>query len=460
MRTVLVFAAAALLCAAQVKLPSYSREVLPNGAVLLLMPRAGVPLVHFRVMVRGGAESEPRELAGVAGMTAQLLRRGTAKRTADQFSEELDSLGGSFGALLEGSTSSATTINAEFLKKDFDHGLDLVADALLHPTFPEAEVKKAVARAIDGQKSLKDNPPSAIRNYFLPFFYGRNHPFGNPADETTLGRIGRAEVNAYHQRLYCGRNLIVALTGDFDAAAAKTALARVFGAAPAGTAFAWPAAPELPRKSKLLLIDKPDATQTYFEIAQPGISRSSDDRTRMTLINTLFGGRFTSMLNDELRVNSGLTYGASSILDTPRVPGAISISTYTKVETTVRAMDMALDVLKRLNTPGISAEQLASVKAYTKGLYPTRALETIDQLASVLTSIELYGLTRDEVDGYFGRIDAVSLADAKAAAGRYYRPDGLVFVVLGPAAKIRDQVKKYAPTVTEVSITDAGWGSR
>lgn len=206
------------------------------------------------------------------------------------------------------------------------------------------------------------------------------------------------------------------------------------------------------------MIDKPDATQTYFRIAQPGISRTDADRTTLLLINTLFGGRFTSMLNDELRVNTGLTYGANCLLDVAREPGAITISTYTRTDTTAKAMDLALEVLKRLHEKGISAEQLASVKAYVKGTYPTRSLETADQLANLLGEMEVFGLNRGEVDDLFSRIDSVTLERANAAAKKWYGTENLTFVVLGNAAKIRDSVKKYAPGMNEVSIKTPGFG--
>jgi predicted Zn-dependent peptidase len=251
----------------------------------------------------------------------------------------------------------------------------------------------------------------------------------------------------------------VVVTGDFDTAAAKTKLAAAFGSAPAGTAFQWPAATGSAAKGRLLLIDKPDATQTYFQIAQPGIDKKSGDRATLEIVNTLFGGRFTSMLNDALRVNSGLTYGAAALLQVDRLPGAIVISTYTKTDTTVQAIDMALDVLKRLNEKGITAEQLASAKAYVKGLYPTRHLETIDQLATEIGEIELYGLGRDAVDGYFNRIDAITLDQANAAIRKYYRSDNLTFVILGAADKIREPVKKYHPEMTEIPVKSAGWGA-
>jgi zinc protease len=452
----LMFAAGLL---AQVKLPPYTRQVLPNGVVVDLMPRAGVPLVSFRVLVKGGSESDAADRAGLASVTAQLLRKGSAKRSADQFSAELDFLGGTFQPDQAPGASSATAISAEFLKKDFDSGLDLVTDAILRPTFPEAEVRKLVAQRVDAAKSLKDNPQGAIGSYFQSFFFGAGHPLGHPADETTLARIGRDQIAAYHQRMYCGRNMVVIVSGDFDPAAVAPKIAEAFGGVAPGNAFEWLPATPLRSAGQLLLVDKPDATQTYFYIGQPGIDRHNPDRVTLHLVNTLFGGRFTSMLNDELRVNSGLTYGAGCQVQEPRIAGAIVITTFTKTETTAKAIDMALEVLRRLSEKGITADQLASVKAYVKGTYPPAKLETSDQLAAVLGDMELYGLGRAEVDDYFSRIDSVTLEQANAVARKYYRPDSLSFVLLGNAAKIREAAGKYAPKVVEVAVGKPGFGA-
>ena len=142
LRSSLIALAVCASLAGQLKLPSYSRQVLPNGVVVDLQPRSGVPLVGFRILVKGGVEAEPANLAGLAGVTAQLLRKGAGKRSADQFSEELDFLGGTFQTG-DSPQSSVTTISGEFLKKDFDRGLDLIADAVLHPKpSPGPEVLK------------------------------------------------------------------------------------------------------------------------------------------------------------------------------------------------------------------------------------------------------------------------------------------------------------------------------
>jgi predicted Zn-dependent peptidase len=453
-RFILALALCGLL-AAQVKLPPYTREALPNGAVMYLMQRSGIPLVRFLVVVKGGSEADPPERTGLGSVTAELLRRGTAQHSAAQFSEEVDGLGGTFNANAD---EQSTTVSAEFLSKDFDRGLALVSEAVLHPTFPDDEVRKTVARRVDSLKSTKDNAGAAIRPFYQTFFFGSSHPYGRVPDEASYDRIQRAQIVEDHQRLFVGKNLIVIVAGDFDPAAAKASVAKTFGPVPAGEPFHFLASASVARPSapRVFLIDKPDATQTYFVIAQPGVRHSTPDRVPLILVNTLFGGRFTSMINDALRVNSGLTYGASSTVQMGRLDGAITINTYTKTDTTEKAIDMALDVLKSLGDKGLTADQLSSAKAYVKGEYPTRTVQTADQIASVLAEMELYGLGRDEVDEYFSRIDAVTLDQANAVARKYYRTDNLTFVLLGDAAKIRDVAKKYG-TVTEKEARLPGW---
>ncbi len=444
------------LTAADVRLPKYTREELPNGTVVYLMPKPGVPLVSVQIEIKGGQEAEPASQAGLAAVTAALLRKGTTNHSADQFSAELDGLGGTFRASRD---EQSTTIASEFLKKDFEQGLNLTADAILHPVFPEAEVKKFIGQAIDGVKATKDNPQAAIRLYARAFFFGPDHPYGRTEDEATLAKISRESIVEFHKRYYTGKNIIVVVTGDFDPAVAHGTVAKIFGSAPAGEAYQWQTRPAVSVAApRLLLIDKPDATQTYFWIAQPGISRTEPGRTTLELANTLFGGRFTSLLNDALRVNSGLTYGAGSTLEEDRLPGTLTIATYTRTDTTEKAMDMALDVLKKFNENGMTATQLASIKAYVKGTFPTRHLETSDQLANELGEMEIFGLNRGEVDDLFSRIDSVTLEQANAAVKQHFRPEKLTFVVLGNASKIRDLMKKYAPSVTEVSIKDPGFG--
>ncbi len=442
---------------AQVKLPEYQQHTLANGAVLQTMVKRDVPMVTLAVTVRGGGESDPEGKAGLASVTADALRRGTKKRSAEQFSEDLDFIGASFSS---GVDEQSTYIVIDFLRKDFGRALDLLSDAALNASFPEEEVKKLLRQESDAVRSAKDNPRSVTGRYYREFFYPPGHPYCRQlgGDEISLERITRDDLAAYHEKLYTGKNLIVTAVGDLPPDAGAK-IGKAFGAAPAGERHEWVKnVPELAKKKpRLLLVDKPDATQTYFMIGQPGIHRTHPDRVPMILVNTLFGGRFTSMLNDELRVNAGLTYGAFSILEQPRLQGSLAVSTFTATETTAQAIDLALDVLRRLSDKGIEAGQLASAKAYVKGRFPTSSVETSKQLAAILSDLELFGLTRDRIDKYFERIDAVTVEGANAVIQRHYGVENLQFVLVGDASKIENAVKRYAGEATVIPITKPGF---
>ncbi|HYV04815.1 MAG TPA: insulinase family protein, partial [Blastocatellia bacterium] len=174
------------------------------------------------------------------------------------------------------------------------------------------------------------------------------------------------------------------------------------------------------------------------------------------VINTLFGGRFTSMLNTELRIKTGLTYGARSSFSQHRDPGPFVISTYTQNETTEKAIDMALEILKRLHEKGITEEDLKSAKAYLKGQFPP-TIETSDQLADLLAQLEVYGLDASDVDGYYSKVDSMTMADARRVIKQYFPIENLAFVLIGKAGDIEPIARKYAPKVDKKTISQPGF---
>lgn len=455
---VLTAAVAAAQVKISVKLPQYTKKTLPNGATLLLLEKPDVPLISVRAFFKGGVEAESAQEAGINSLTAELLRRGTKTRTADQFNEELDALGAQIAG---GSGRQYSFLATEFLASTQDKALDLFGDVLANPAFPEDEFKKALSQRIDQAKAGKDNPGQAIANYYPSFFFGASHPYGHPAngDEVTLARLTRESVVAWHKKMFVAKNLVLIAAGDLKADAMAAKLEKLASAIPTGAAYQWKTGVAAPayKTARLLLVDKPDATQTYFRIVTPGINRTDPDRVALEIVNTLFGGRFTSMLNDALRVNSGLTYGANCQVERDRMSGAIFINTYTQTKTTEQAIDMALDVLKTLRTKGIDAEMLLSAKNYIKGGYPTQNLETADQIAQVLGDIEIYGLNKGEVDDYFSRIDAVTVERANEAAKKWYADANLQFLLIGNASAIQESVKKYAPVMKVISVKDPGF---
>lgn len=437
------------------KLPPYKKVKLKNGMTLLLMEQKEVPIISFNYIIRAGSIADPAGKEGVASLTAGLLRKGTKTRSADQISAELDFIGGLLGA---GATFDYTGGTAEFIKKDINKGLELLADVLLNPTFPQDEVAKLLKQRIDGIKSNKDQAQGVIGTYYNAYLFG-SHPYGRPTggDEKSLATITRDDVQKFYQGYYSPSSTIMAVVGDFDSAEMERMITEKFGAWAAKPAPTAQLAEPTPVAGKrLLLIDKPDSTQTFYQIGNVGINRTNPDRVYIEVVNTLFGGRFTSMLNSELRINSGLTYGARSSFDERKVRGPFVISTFTRNQTTERAIDMTLDVLKRLHEKGITEEELRSAKNYIKGQFPPD-IETTDQLAGLIAELEFYGLDENEINNYYAKIDSMTLADARRVIKQHFPLDNLVFVLIGKADEIGAVAKKYAPKVDTKTITQQGF---
>lgn len=441
--------------AQSLRLPPHEKIVLKNGLTVLLMEKRGVPLIDVFALVKTGAAADPAGQEGLASITAGLLRKGTKTRTAQQFSADLDYIGGSFGA---DAGADFTNISAEFMTKDIARGLELFSEAVLHPTFPQSETDKILAQSLDGVKSAKDEPQAVLGLYFAGYLYG-SHPYGRPSDgdELSLKRIQRDAIAKFYETNYAPGNTILGVAGEFDAAEMKKKLEETLGAWPARTVASTAITAVPPSKGKrLLLIDKPDATQTYFAIGNIGTAVNDPDRVAIRVVNTIFGGRFTSELNEALRVESGYTYGARSFFDSHKAPGPFEIASFTKNETTTPAIDLALQVLQKLHTNGVTAEQLASAKSYIKGQFPP-TIETSGQLVRRIVVNEFYGLGDDEVNQLEARLDAVTPAIAKQVIEKHFPLDNLVFVLIGNASAIRPAVKKYADKIDQRPISDPGF---
>jgi zinc protease len=468
MRRSFIFALVALVTLAGVaparnengalKLPTFKKVRLNNGLTLLLMEQREVPIVSFNFIIRAGSVADAAGKEGTASATAALLRKGTKSRTADQVSNELDFVGGQLDASAGLDYSSGA---AEFVKKDTVKGLDLLADVLLNPTFPQDEVTKLLKQRVDEIKAAKDQAQAVIGNYFSAYLYG-SHAYGRPArgDEKSSAAITRDDVLKFYQAYYLPGNTIIAAVGDFDTTEMERTLTAKFSEWKPSKPPMVPAPAQNDARpfagKKLLLVDKPDSTQTFYQIGNIGIARTNPDRVFIQVINTLFGGRFTSMLNTELRIKTGLTYGARSLFIQNKLAGPFVISTYTRNETTEKAIDMTIEILKRLHDKGVTEEELKSAKTYLKGQFPP-TIETSDQLADLLAQLEFYGLDASDVNGYYAKIDSMTMADAQRVIKQYFPMDNLVFVLIGKASEIEPIARKYAPKIDKKTISQPGF---
>jgi len=444
---------AGLAWSADITLPDYERVELENGVVLLLSEKHDVPLIGLRAVVRGGAVTDPAAKAGLTELLATVMQKGAGDRSAAEFAAAVAGVG---GRLSISSDVEAIAVSAEFLSRDTELMIELVADVLLRPSLSAAEFVKEQERSIGLIRAAKDSDPNDLLPYYANGFLFGDHAYGSPGigSEASLAEIEHADLIEHYANNFGGDRLIVAVVGDFDLALLKARLSRVFGDwAPAAGELVSVAAAETAPGPRVLLVDKPGATQTYFWFGDQGVALDYPQRAELNLANTVFGDRFTSMLITELRVNEGLTYSARSTIDRRSQPGSVMIKSFTETGTTVEAIDLAISLLGRLHESGLDDAMIASARNYIMGQFPP-SLETGSSVASMLAFLELHGLDRGYIDEYGAMLTAATRDGiAKTIAEVYPDQNRLVFTIIGDADVIRDDIAKYGP-VTEMSITE------
>jgi len=264
------------------------------------------------------------------------------------------------------------------------------------------------------------------------------------------------DLKNFYKANYAPNEAAISIVGDFSSADMQKQITALFSGwqKNSGTSSQNLASKPIakPAESRVLLVNKDDAKETTFYIGSLGISRNNPDLVSIDVVNTLFGGRFTSMLNDALRVNSGLTYGARSGFSSLKNGGSFGISTFTALETSEAAIDMALDVLNKLHTNGLDQQSLTSAKNYVKGQFPPD-YETTEQLAGLLTEMFWYNFDESYINNFEKNVDGLDLAKANKIIADYFPKDKLQFVIVGKSSEIKKIVEKYGK-VTEVQIKD------
>jgi predicted Zn-dependent peptidase len=258
----------------------------------------------------------------------------------------------------------------------------------------------------------------------------------------------------YYNAHFGADRLTLVFAGDVDPTWLRRMVSKLFG----NWRQAGARAPRLAPAARLtgrqvLLIDSPGSVQTHFWLGNVGVDRRYPQRAALDLANTLYGGRFTSIVNTELRIKSGLSYGARSGFTRGTVPGEFAIHSFAETENTVQALDLTLQTLEGLHREGVTGEMLESARAYVLGQYPLN-FETAADWAAALGEVELFGLGPEYIDSYGPALRKVTLADTRhVVEDAFPTPDALGLVLIGDAAKIRDQVRRYGP-ITEMSLTE------
>ena len=434
-----------------VPVPPHLNVTLANGMKLLLVVRPDVPLVAFNLVLRGGARLDPPGREGTAALTADLLSYGAGSRDAYAWADTVEGAGGNLEA---GAQGEAILVRGQFLARDSTLMLQLLSDAVLRPHLAAAEFDKPRTRRIEELKAIKDSSPEALLGNYGRALLFASHAYARAVggSEASLARITHDDIVHYYANELGADRATLVIAGDFAPAQMRKAVSAAFaGWRRAPQPLPPLAEPQRLKGRRVLLVDAPGAAQTYFWLANVGVARRYPQRAALQISNTAFGGRFGSMLNQELRIKAGLTYSASSSFSRGTVPGEFAINSFTQTDNTARAVELALATLARLRSAGLDATTLDSARAYLLGQYPL-AFETSSNWAAALGDLDLYGLP-DSYIGEFGseltKADPASVS--QVIAGAYPDPDNLAIVLIGDAAKIRSAAAKLGP-LTEMLL--------
>jgi zinc protease len=436
----------------QFKLPSYEVVSLDNGLTVYLMEKKDVPLISFSAVFDGGVIKDG-STSGIASFTSEALRFGTTNYSKSQ----IDSLFNFYGSNISTYASADYSgLYTQFMKENTETLLSVVKEIILSPTFPDEKIQKRKQRWIAEIDQAKESPRSVIGSYFNKDIFG-NSPYGNPGRGTKAGieSLSFENVKEFYQTNYRPESSAIAIVGDFNSSDMKKIIENYFGGwknesnkiivdlKMNNTPFESPS---------VYLINKDNATETTFLIGGYGITKSNADQIQLDVINTILGGRFTSWLNDELRVNAGLTYGARSRFAQYKSSGTFYIFTFTATKNTEAAIDLALKTYDRLFENGIDEETLSSAKNYVKGQFPPD-YETASALASFLTQKYIYGLDDSLINNFEDEVNELTIEKSKELIKKYFPKENLQFVMIGKADDIRDKVAKYGK-VTEKNIDE------
>ncbi len=417
---------------AQFKLPAYETFTLDNGLTVYLMEKKDVPLISFSAVFDGGVIKDG-ETSGLASFTAEALRFGTTNYSKSQ----IDSLFNFYGSNVSTyANSDYSGLYTQFMKENTETLLSVVKEIILNPTFPDEEIQKRKQRWIAEIDQAKESPRSVIGSYFNKDIFG-DSPYGNPGRGTKAGieSISFEKVKEFYQTNYRPESSAIAVVGDFNSSEMKQIIEEYFGEwknestkmivdmKMLNTPFVSPS---------VYLINKDNATETTFMIGGFGIAMNNTDQIQLDVINTILGGRFTSWLNDELRVNAGLTYGARSRFAQYKYSGTFYISTFTATKNTEAAIDLALKTYDRLFENGVDEETLSSAKNYVKGQFPPD-YETAGALAGFLAQKYVYGLDDSIINNFEDEVNSLTIDKANELIKKYFPKTNLQFVLIGKA---------------------------
>jgi zinc protease len=431
--------------------PEIRSKTLENGLKVIVVRNSEVPFVtiQFGLLAGGWSEEKP----GTANMALEMLTKGTARHDEAQLAEELDRLAIS----LDGSAGmDSANVVASCVREQAERALQLLAEVVRQPTFPEGEFEK-LRRRTQTTLAVAAAEPAYIADRELRKRVFGDHPYSRtPTGEVEqLDALTVADLSAWWKNVARPESARLIFAGDieFDAAVnlAQSALGD-WKPEPGPQPRTIPSPPG-PAETRIYLVDRA-GVQSQIRVAQLGMTRDNPRYFTSRVVSGYFGGAFASRLNETIRVKKGLTYGASGGWSADRFAGTFRVGTFSKNETTADAVKAIFDELERLRSEPPAEDELEKTKSYILGSFAGDR-ETPQQVAGDVWLRESCGLPEDYFERMLKTVRSTAADECTTLVRESLDPTKLVVVVVGPAAQLKEQLEKIAPVTVVQPSTDA-----
>ncbi len=403
-----------------------------------------LPLVRAQVTLPIGGGDDASELDGLAHFSSDLLARGAAGKSRTELDAAFDALGTSLGV---GTNHDSSSFGFSVLHEHLDAAMALFADVLLRPDFPAKESEKLRRELAASLDELRDDDGALAQRFFPRALYG-DHPYGRSVigNSQTLERMNSELARRWHERVMVKTNLVFGFAGAISAAEASALVDGYFGHVPshgAGEKALLSARPALAPKTglRLLLIDKPERTQSQILIGQPAPAWSHPDFLPLSIATCAFGGTFTARLMNEVRSKRGLSYGTSARLSHARGPKALTCHVFPSLEQTAETLELVLRLYQEWADQGLRPDEADFVRGYLSSSFAFQLATPEDRLDLQL-SIALCGLPADYGTRYAEKVRAVSDQQIAHAMQQHLRPRDLQICIVSTADALRPRLEQ------------------
>ena len=422
---------------------------LSDGSLLMVESDHALPLVHVGVILRTGSTHDPRGHEGLTRLTTRVMRMGTRHMDAQRVEENIDHLG---AQLSVGCAPSYVQFGGVVVAHNLERFVALLGKLLCTPAFRSQDLARAKRETVAELISACDDDRTLAARHFRSFTLGK-HPYARSVVGTkrSVQSLKREHVLRYYQQHFVSGNAIVSMAGAVSASEAERLTASYLKFPKRRPPGDHVPEPRLPKGRRVLIVDKPQRTQTQIIIGTLGTHTRDADHTALQVANVVFGGLFTARLTHEVRSKRGLSYGASSSLSHDRAREVWSMWTFPAAKDALQCIELQLRLYDEWIKYGVTPTELRRAKGF---LIKSHAfeLDTAQKRLDQRIETELFALPPDYQDGFIDRVRKVDQHAANAALKRRLSRRDLSIVVVATAKELRKQLQDL-PGVNEVRVT-------